>query len=235
MNDSSTNTPQLALALAHSDKASFENYWVGQNQELLSALTASISRREPKVIYYYGNQGAGKSHLLFAAMRFAKDAQVKTSYVSLADAYVAIDMLKAIDVSTVVCVDNIDMWAGDTEKERALFTLFEQIKHAGGGLLISASKTPDQAGFHLKDLISRLSSGLIYALYELTEEGRFDAIKMRAQQRGLAISDEVVKYLLNRLPRDNQQLFQTLDRLDQASLVEKRKITIPFLQTLLKP
>jgi DnaA family protein len=137
-------------------------------------------------------------------------------------------------VAHLVCIDNLYAWAGDVDRERALFTLFEQIKHAGGQLLVTALQRPESCGLLIRDLVSRLSSGLIYAIQELTDEQRVEAIKMRAGHRGLAMADEVIKYLVSRAPRDTAVLFQVLDEIDRLSLVEKRRITIPFLQDLLK-
>jgi DnaA family protein len=230
----SSSTPQMALPLAHADKASFDNYWVGNNSELVAAIRASVEIGEPKVLYFYGPAGAGKSHLLFAAMRLARHEVINTSFLSLNDPFVSPDMLAVVDVEHVVCVDNIQSWAGKEDKERALFTLFEQIKHAGGQLLVSSTQPPEQAGFVLRDLVSRLSSGLIYPLLDLNAEQQFEAIKLRASQRGLSISDETVKYLISRSSRDTSELFAILDKIDQASLVEKRRITIPFLQSLFR-
>lgn len=224
----------MALPLAHGDKASFENYWVGHNSELVTALRASIETGEPKVIYFYGPAGAGKSHLLYAAMRLAKEEIINTTFLALDNANVGPEMLSVVDVEHVVCVDNIQIWAASESRERALFTLFEQIKHAGGQLIVSASQAPENAGFLLRDLISRLSSGLIYPIHSLNEEQQLAALKMRASQRGLSISDETVRYLITRSSRDSSELFSILDRIDKASLVEKRRITIPFLQALLK-
>lgn len=234
MNTSDPNTGQLALAIATQDKASFDNFWVGHNAELIQALKTSVCTGEPKVVYFYGTRGSGKSHLLFAAMRLAKYEVINTSYYSLKDEYVAPEMLPLVDVKHVVCIDNIQAWAGNKAKERALFTLFEQIKHAGGQLLVSASHPPESSGFVIRDLISRLSSGLIYPLHELTDEQRIEALKMRAQHRGLAVSDDAIKYLVSRSPRDTTELFTVLDKIDQASLAEKRRVTIPFLQELLR-
>ena len=225
---------QLAFPLSSNDKASFENYWLGHNSELVTAIESSVRAGEPKVMYYYGPSGTGKSHLLFAAMRLAKSEAINTSYLSLSDDYVSPDMLAVVDVKHIVCVDDIEAWAGDSDKERALFTLFEQIKHAGGQLIISAVQPPDASGFAIKDLVSRLSSGLIYALHELNDEQRFEALKMRAKVRGLSISDDAVRYLQSRSSRDTGELFDVLERIDRASLVEQRRVTIPFLQNLLK-
>jgi DnaA family protein len=225
---------QLALPLSSNDKASFDNYWLGHNTELVAAIRSSVTVGEPKVLYFYGSSGAGKSHLLFAAMRLAKSEVINTSYLSLSDAYVSANMLAVVDVEHVVCVDDIEEWAGDVDKERALFTLFEQIKHAGGQLIVSATQPPNSSDFVIKDLVSRLSSGLIYPLHELNDEQRFEALKMRAKVRGLSISDDAVRYLQSRSSRDTGELFEVLDRIDHASLVEQRRVTIPFLQNLLK-
>lgn len=227
-------TPQMALALTHNDKASFDNYWVGNNYELVTALRVMLQSKEVSVLYVYGPSGAGKSHLLFAAMRQAKQDGIKTSYISLDDEHVSIDMLSIVDVDHLVFIDNIYAWAGDLEKEQALFTLFEQIKHAGGQLVVTASQPPEASSFILRDLVSRLMSGLIYGLHPLTEEQQLDAITMRANQRGLLISEDTVKFLVKHSSRDNRELFMILEQIDQASLVEKRRITIPFIQALLK-
>jgi len=231
---SDPNTGQLAFPLAINDKASFDNFWVGHNSELITAIKTSVATGEPRVVYFYGASGCGKSHLLFAAMRLAKEEVINTSYLSLSDSYVSPAMLEVVDVEHLVCVDNIHAWAGDKHKERALFTLFEQIKHAGGQLLVGARQPPDSSGFTIRDLISRLSSGLIYPLHELSDEQRIEALKMRAHQRGLSMSDDVVKFLVSRSTRDTAELFSILDKIDQASLAEKRRVTIPFLQQLLR-
>lgn len=221
---------QLAFPLAGDDKASFENFWVGDNQELVNALKA---KHWAQITYLYGPNGCGKSHLIYAVMRSATEQGNSTSYLSLKDKHVSPEMLSVVDVDGLVCVDNIEAWAGDTDKERALFTLFEQIKHAGGQLIVSAKQAPEVSGFSIRDLVSRLSSGLIYPMQELTDDQRLQAIKMRANNRGLSIGDDVLKFLVSRMSRDNIELFAFLDKMDKASLAEKRKITIPFLQGLL--
>ncbi len=234
---------QLAFALAGDDKASFENFWQGDNQELVSCLKSAIACRkndigldptaQPKVIYGYGPEGCGKSHLLYAVMRAAKNVDIQHSYSSLSDRYIRPEMLETINASGLVCIDNIQCWAGDNHNERALFTLFEQIKYAGGQLVVMAKQAPEVSEFSLRDLVSRLSSGLIYPMYELSDEQRFEALKMRAGHRGLVVSDDVLTFLVSRASRNTQELFAFLDEMDKASLLEKRKITIPFLQSLL--
>ncbi|MEM7359006.1 MAG: DnaA regulatory inactivator Hda [Pseudomonadota bacterium] len=225
---------QIPLPLNLGDKATFENFWVGHNTELVQAIHSSVQTSEPRLIYFYGPGSAGKSHLLFAAMKLAREEIVNTSYLSLSDAKVTPDLLAVVDVAHLVCVDDLQSWGGDRDRERALFTLFEQVRHHGGQLLLTATNPPEKCGFGLADLVSRLASGLVYPLRALTEEQQFEALKMRARNRGLSIADDAVKYLLSRASRDTGELFRLLDDIDRASLIEKRKITIPFLQRVMQ-
>ena len=83
---------QLAFPLSVNDKASFDNFCVGHNIELVNVIQATVKNSEPKMVYFYGAQSSGKSHLLFAALRMAKEQTVTTSYISLNDSYVTPDM-----------------------------------------------------------------------------------------------------------------------------------------------
>lgn len=225
---------QMVLPLTLDDKASFDNYFVGDNSELVQALQGLVSTTAQSILYFYGVAGVGKSHLHFALQRLAKQQKVASHYLSLADSMVIPDLLEMIDPSAIVCVDDIHLWAGKADKERALFALFEQVKNQNGQLIVSATRPPESCGFSLKDLVSRLASGLVYPLQMLNDSQQFEAIKLSANQRGISISDDVVKYMLSRSSRDSSELFDLLDRIDQTSLIEKRRITIPFLQSLFK-
>ena len=226
-------TLQMALPLTLDDKASFANFLEGDNREVVQALKARLSDHNQTILYFYGISGAGKSHLMFAMQRLAQQQQADSIYLSLQDPRMTVELIEMVEANSIVCIDDVNAWAGDSEKERALFALFERVKHQHGQLIISASQSPDCCGFELTDLVSRLASGLVYPLHTLNEDQQFEAIKLRANHRGLRISDEVIKYLLSRSSRDSTQLFDLLDQIDKASLIEKRRITIPFLQTLL--
>ena len=224
----------MPLAIATGDKAEFNNFLVGDNAELVAAIKSSICDSQLQLLYIYGPSGVGKSHLLYAAMRLAQQQSIATSYLSFRDGRAEPDLLLALNTKSLICLDDVHCWAGNEAYERSLFAVFEQSKHDGGQLLLSAYQAPPECGFLLRDLTSRLASGLIYPVNELSSTQQFEAVKLRAGLRGLKISDETVKYLLSRTSRDTSELFSTLDRIDQASLIEKRRITIPFLKTLLR-
>ncbi len=222
--------PQLAMAISVDEKASFDNFWAGRNAELLAALTACVKTGDPHLIYYYGTTASGKSHLLYSAMRLAHRQKLNTSFLPLSDEYITPTMLDLVDVNNLVCVDDIHAWAGLLDRERALFALFERIKSAGGQLVISAQNAVSDHAWAIPDLRSRLASGLIYPLWNLDEAEQIEMLAFRAQHKGLSIGTEVLKFLARRSSRDTGELVKLLDEIDQSALIEKRRVTIPFLK-----
>ena len=73
----------------------------------------------------------------------------------------------------------------------------------------------------------------MYQLKSLDDHQRLRALQLRAQQRGCEMPDETGRYLMRRLPRDMPVLFDLLDQLDEASLVAQRKLTVPFVKSVL--
>jgi len=70
-------------------------------------------------------------------------------------------------------------------------------------------------------------------LKPLDEADRRELLRERAASRGIEIDDAVIDWLFAREKRDLASLFNVLDRIDRASLAAQRRVTVPFLRTLL--
>ena len=99
--------------------------------------------------------------------------------------------------------------------------------------IIGRCQRADRCRFSLADLASRLSWGLSYLLVPLPEAQVVSALELRARGRGLDLPEETAQYLLRRIPRDLPTLFNLLDRLDEAALIEQRRLTVPFVKSVL--
>ncbi len=118
--------------------------------------------------------------------------------------------------------------------EQALFALFNRCLDRDTRLLFSADRGPAALPLHLPDLRSRLTSGLTLALKPLDDRGRLALLQSLAERHALALPDEVARYVLTRSSRDPGDLIEIIERLDQASLAEQRRLTIPFVRDLLQ-
>lgn len=100
-------------------------------------------------------------------------------------------------------------------------------------MLVGANCSPLQLPMSLKDLKSRLSSGLTISLSPMTDEERVSWLVWKGRRRGLVVEKDVAEFLIYRHNQNVRELEQTFEKLDAASLAEKRKITIPFLKQVL--
>lgn len=217
---------QLPLRFRVQEGVTFENYFPGANHEVVDLLR---HHREPYV-YLWGIDGVGKSHLLQAACQSQKVA----AYLPLAELR-AYDpgLLEGLEELDLVCLDDLEWVAGHDAWEHALCDLYNRLREAGVPLRAAGVVAPTALGLTLADLVSRLSWGAVYHLQGLDDYDKATALCLRARSRGLNLPEEVAHYLLRRQPRDNISIFSLLDYLDHASLAAQRRLTIPFVRSVL--
>jgi DnaA family protein len=225
---------QLPLSLGLKDSASFESYFTGFNNEAVAYLRRSVEQPNTPIIYLWGPRGAGKSHLLQAVCQGAGEQESAAVYLpmQLADTFpcAALEGLENVDR---VCIDDIDAVARQDSWEDALMRLFLRIHETGGGLVVSGATIPAELGLDSSQLASRLAGGLVFQLRPLDERGKLQALRLRAARRGFKLPMEVARYLVRHVGQDSQALFDTLETLDRASLAAKRKLTLPFIRSVL--
>ena len=224
--------PQLPLALRYPPDQRFET-WLGA-PATLAQLRALASGEAGDALYLQGGSGSGKTHLLLAACAAAEAGGASANYLSLARVRGrARAALQGIEQAGLVALDDLDAVAGDREDEIALFDLHNRVRDAGIGLLYAARDVPAALPLVLPDLRSRLGQCGRISLQPLTEAGRAEVLKARAQRRGLALDGPALEWLLTRTGRDLGSLVSVLDRLDRESLAAKRRVTVPFLRRML--
>jgi len=134
----------------------------------------------------------------------------------------------------VVCIDDLDRVVGELDWEHALFGVFREIVEKDGRLVVSAKAPPALLPWKLPDLGSRFTSAAIFQLRELDESEQQSVLQLRARVRGFELPDDTSRWLQRRFPRDMRTLYELLDTLDEAALVAQRRLTIPFIRSVLK-
>jgi len=220
---------QLPLGINLRDDATFDNYFTASNEQVVHSL---LAQQEPYV-FLFGENGCGKSHLLQAACHQAGKDNLPVVYLPLSDEGLMPAMLEGLENMSLLALDDIDCVIGNEEWESALFNLYNNAREKGVTMLVSSKEPLASLPIKLADLRSRLSWGPIFQLEVLSDEEKTQALQQRAKNRGLELADGVVNYLLKRSPRDMNSLFTLFEKLDKASMVEKRRLTIPFIKNYL--
>ncbi len=222
------NFNQLTLNIRLRDDATFENFYSENNQQLISQLQAS----DEQFIYMWGKPGCGHSHLLQATCQAATKQGHSAIYLPLT-AKLKPKILQNLETMDVLCLDDIHNIASIEPWEEAIFHLFNKAIANTTRLIIAANTPPPTLPIMLPDLKSRLASGITFQVQSLSDQQKLTALRIRAKNRGLQLSEEVGEFLLNRYARDTNSLFAILEKLDQASLAAQRKLTIPFIKSIL--
>lgn len=220
----SGNTRQLVLNIQPEAEPRFDNYLPGENLELLLALHTLATGELPEpVIYCWGLEGSGRSHLLQAAVAEAQRHGRRAVYVPAAGTVPE-------DLPDLLAVDDVETL--DAQAQVALFSLINRAREGGGAVLAAGNAAPQQLPLR-EDLATRLGWGLVFALRPLNEADRATAMRERATAHGLELSDEVVRYLLGHCRRDLPSLLATVDGLDEYSLSLKRPLTVALVREYL--
>ncbi|MEH6524991.1 MAG: DnaA/Hda family protein [Sneathiella sp.] len=171
-----------------------------------------------------GPKGCGKSHLagVWQTMSGAK-------YFKASDlAGLTIEELTDIASTPVLCED-ADVGMPETE----LFHLFNLLVENKNSMLITAGKSPKQWNLTLPDLKSRIGTIPIAKIGEPDDQLFAALVVKHFSDRQLAVTPDVVQYLLVRIERSFAEIARVVSILDKRALAQKRKISIPLIREVL--
>jgi DnaA-homolog protein len=244
---------QLPLGVRIPDRAVFETYFAGPNVQVVEHASriaardtaiADLAAASPageqtavgtrSVSWLCGAASVGKTHLLQAIVARAGKAG-RTGYFPLTElAPLGIGVLEGLNSLDCICLDDLDQVIGQLDWEKALFGLLREIQERDGSLVVSAKAPPALLPWSLRDLGSRFAAAAIFQLQELDEDDQVKALQLHAHVRGFELPDDTARWLQRRFPRDMRTLYDLLDTLDEAALVAQRRLTVPFIRSVLK-
>lgn len=225
---------QLPLALRFPPDQRFETFVAAPEGALAQLRALARGEQAAGSVYIAGPASTGKSHLLLAVCAEAEAAGRRTAYLPLAVAAGRLrEAMDAFEDADLVALDGLEVVAGNRDDEVALFDAHNRARDAGRSLLYAARTIPDSLDLVLPDLRSRLSQSARIALEPLDDRGRAEVLRLRAQRRGLQLDEAAIDWLLRRVDRDLVSLTALLDRLDRESLAAQRRLTVPFLRSVL--
>ena len=226
---------QLSLRINLNDDATFENFFLQQRDsrhQVVTVFQDQFCSGGESFIYLWGASGSGVSHLLQASCHQASAKGLSAQYLPLSDLldYPPQQLLENLEQLSLVCLDDLQVIAGNQQWETALFDLYNRIREAGGHLLLGANCSARELPLQLPDLQSRFGWGPVFLLPEANDEEKIAILQFRASRRGMELGDDVAQYLINRAARGLGELMSCLETLDEASLEAKRKLSIPFVK-----
>ncbi len=219
---------QLTLNVQLPDGFTFENFVFNESRLLVREQLEGKGS-----VWLTGAHSTGKTHLLSALACVTEQTFL---YLPADELIASCDpsILEGLETTHCLIFDDIDRLAQSEAWSEALFHLFNRHQVSGGRWICSSQVSPRYIDTPLADLRSRLTLFPAFELTQYSDQERVKIFSERARFRGIKVSEDVYPYILNHLPRDLRYWLVLLEQLDQASLTEQRKITIPLVKTVLQ-
>ena len=220
---------QLGLPFALNAKMLWRNFIGDKNQQILEFLSGLFAQQSSSVVYVYGAQSSGKTHLLQGCAFKALEKSLKVAYIDFKQDMPS-RVLDNLEDNDWVCIDNVDCLEEDQQQD--LFDLYNRASNTSVKLIISGNALPGELNL-LKDLKTRLSLATIFCLETLDDQSKKSIIQQQMDERNLKIDHKIYDYLFKHYSRDLADLLNAINQLDKASLQQKNNITIPLVKQVL--
>ena len=233
---------QLPLKIGLKEEATFDTFVVEQESIAIAVASfqQSLMNNQSDLILLNGEQKSGKTHLLQSACRFFGENSLtsdsSTVYLPLADKNLPLIpiILDGLEMVKLICIDDIEEVIGIKEWEVALANLITKSQAQGQKLVITSENAMTKWRMVTKELSNAMMVASTITLSQLTEQEELvEALKKRSVRTGFDFRLEVGNYLVKQFSNDLSELIAVLQIIENASIIQKRKITLPFVKSVL--
>ncbi len=217
---------QTVLGLGHRVARRREDFVVSRCNE---AAAAWIDRwpdwpAAARGLWLHGPAGSGKSHLGAAWAGRAGAARIDAP---LAE---GTDPRARLGGRRHALLDGFDArWPGGP-----VLALYEAVAERGGSVLVASREAPARLALRPPDLASRLAALPVAALGQPDEALLAGAMAKMLRDRQIHAGRDALEYLANRMERSFAAAARTVALLDEASLAERRPVTLPLARAVLQ-
>lgn len=225
----------------------FSNFIGSQGSRFALSCARELCSGNPvtyQSLYLSGASGLGKTHLLMSIGNHLAEtgSPAKALYVHCRD---LIESLNQGDSGLpgnlgtpgseidFLLLDDIDRITAHPAAQEALYRVYNQTLEQGGKMVFAGRTPADQLEKTESFLTSRFKWGMTAELLPMDDEATAQLIQKLAEDLGLDIPDKIITYLLSRIPRDFQSVRSAVIRINEESLRQKHKVTLPLVKTAL--
>jgi len=228
---------QLPLKINLPETACFETF-VAHDASValtLSQLQISDMNALSQGLYFFGDPGVGKTHLLQAACRAISIKGGRSVYFPLKEEQLPLipDVLKGLEVMDLICLDDVDHVIDQQAWQLALQSLLAKASTMGHPVILSG-RLPLDLWPSVSELRAAMFGLLPVELEHLTAlDDLILALQRHAKIRGFDLPKNVANFIIKRFSTSLEELLAVLQMLEQATLAEQRRLTLPFTKLVL--
>ena len=229
-------------------KNTFENFVVGQNNNLAHAAAVAVANTPAKAynpLFIYGDTGLGKTHLMHAVghsilknNRLAKVAYVSTEKFTN-------EFIRAIQENTLVkfrqryrsvdvlLIDDIHFLSGKERIQEEFFHTFNDLFESGKQIFLTSDRPASEISKLESRLVSRFQWGLVSDMQAPDLETRVAILSNKANSLGMDLHDDVLQFIAEKVSRNIRRLEGALTRVASYNALMGKSVNLEVAEQLL--
>ena len=233
------SSKQLLLNFPAHPEFSFSNFVISQGSRLAfdSAVNlCSESHTLYQSLFIFGQKNLGKTHLLLSIGNHAAEKGAKALYIQGMDFSNKVGesiQTQLLDVDYFL-LDDIEELTSSKLAQEKLYHIYNTIIEKGGKVAFTSCSSPKKIESAENYLTSRLQWGMLAEIKPIDDDTTAKIIHKLAQDINLTLSENIIRFLLSRIPRDFISLQDAVSALNQESYTQKKKVTLSLVKKVLR-
>jgi chromosomal replication initiator protein len=241
--------PRPADDSALNPKYVFERFVIGDSNRFAHAAAFAVAEAPAKAynpLFVYGPAGLGKTHLLQAVGHYATRLypHMRVRYVT--SEQFTNEFIDAIsnkrhgpfqrryrDVD-ILLIDDIQFLENKERTQEEFFHTFNALHNADKQVVISSDRPPKQIGQLEDRLRTRFEWGLITDIQPPDMETRLAILRKKSAQDGIAVPDEVLGLIAERISANIRELEGAFIRVAAFASLQGTEVTLNLARMVLK-
>ncbi|MEI8343611.1 MAG: chromosomal replication initiator protein DnaA [Candidatus Moraniibacteriota bacterium] len=248
----SANTQASSVQKAYENninhRYTFENFIIGENNELARAACYAVSQNLGKVynpLFIYGGVGLGKTHLLQSIGNevLEKDPTKKIKYIAterfaneLIDSIrnqTVNDFKAAYSAIDLLIIDDVQFLEKKEKTQMEFFHIFNALYQINKQIVISSDRPPKAIATLEDRLRSRFEGGMIADIGQPDLETRMAILKTKAAEKNFYLDEEALRFIAENVKNNIRELEGALNRIVAACEFNNKLPTLKFVQQAL--
>jgi chromosomal replication initiator protein len=228
----------------------FDSFVEGKSNQIALAAAkqvadqASDSKYNP--LFLYGGVGLGKTHLMHAVGNKLKRERTDAKICYLHSETFVSEMVKALQLGAMnefkkfyrglnaLLIDDIQFFAGKEQSQEELFHTFNSLIENGNLMIFSCDRYPKEIEGLEERLKSRFGWGLSAVIDPPALETRAAILMQKANDMGLALSDECAFFIADKVKSNVRELEGALTRVAANARFTNAEIDIDLIKNSLR-
>jgi chromosomal replication initiator protein len=239
------NLAQISLDSNLNPRYHFNNFIVGENNELARAACYAVSQNLGRVynpLFIYGGVGLGKTHLLQSIGNEAirHDPAKKIKYTTLERfANELVDSIKNQTVShfkteyqkiDLLIIDDIQFLSGKEKTQNEFFHIFNALYQLNKQVVLSSDRPPKAIATLEERLRSRFEGGMIADIGKPDLETRMAILKVKSTEKNFPLEDEVIRFIAENIKNNIRELEGALNRIIAECEFNRKTPSLTFVK-----